>query len=247
MQESGYIRIHRSLLDWEWFTSGSVLRVWMYLLIKANWKDGRFRGEKIPRGSLITSYTRIAEGTGLSRPSVVRAIAKLKETGEIKVRNKHRYSHIFITRYEEYQDDRLNKFTDDDNDHDNDQQPHRLNKFTDDDTQYKKGNIYLKEGKKGRKNFPPTLDEVRDYVKENNYSVDPDRFFTYYKSSDWKDKNGRSFDWKAKIDLWEIDDRKKKDGQNRSRVSIKVPDYIEAQERGEFDRDLSKWLGKETS
>lgn len=246
MQESGYIKVHRSILDWEWFTSGSVLRVWIYLLMKANWADGRFRGEEVPRGSLITSYTRIAEGTGLSRSSVIRAIAKLKKTGEIKVRNKSRYSHIFVTRYDEYQDDWYKNDTDSDTDRDTDKQGYWYKNDTDSDTQYKNKKKNIKEGKKGRSILPPTLDEVREYVKVNNYSVDPDRFFAYYQSSGWKDKNGRSFEWKARVDLWEIDDRKKKDDQNRSRITVKVPDYIEAQERGEFDRDLSKWLGKET-
>ena len=233
MQETGYIRLHRSLLNWEWFKSGSMLRIWLYLLMTANWADGRFMGIKVPRGSLITSYPRIAEGTGLSRSTVIRALKKLQETGEITVRTNHRYSHIYITHYDEYQQWYQNETTDGTTGETTD--------GTTGDTQYKKKNKNKKNKEGSVQSTPPTLDEIREYVKEKGYSISPDRFYSYYQGREWTHASGRKMtNWKATVDSWQADDSTRRDTTKPSghdHIVVKVPDYIEAQERGEYEKE----------
>lgn len=63
-----------------------------------------------------------------------------------------------------------------------------------------------KESKKGtRKRFsPPTLEEVREYVKEKGYHFSADEFYAYYASQDWYKSNGRKVsDWKRCCITWE--------------------------------------------
>ena len=56
-----------------------------------------------------------------------------------------------------------------------------------------------------RKRFvPPTLDEVKAYVKERKSTVDPERFFDYYETGHWKDSKGQPVkNWKQKLITWE--------------------------------------------
>ena len=41
-----YIKIDRKILDWEWYRNLNTCRLFFHLLLKANWKDGRFEGKE---------------------------------------------------------------------------------------------------------------------------------------------------------------------------------------------------------
>ena len=52
--------------------------------------------------------------------------------------------------------------------------------------------------------FPPTLEEVRGYVRSNSYRVDANKFFSHYSANGWRDRSGDSLnDWKKVLDSWE--------------------------------------------
>lgn len=52
--------------------------------------------------------------------------------------------------------------------------------------------------------IPPTIEEVRAYCRERNSSVDPDKFFEYFQTGNWKDSKGNPVkNWKQKIITWE--------------------------------------------
>lgn len=55
----------------------------------------------------------------------------------------------------------------------------------------------------------PTLEEITDYIYNNNLSVIPSRFFSYYNEREWLTTKGNPIDWKAKILEWEHDDKQK--------------------------------------
>lgn len=80
-----YVKISRKILDWEWYTDVNTKVVFFHILLKANWKNGRFQGMEIPRGSFVTSYQSLAEETGLTVMNVRTAIKHLKLTQEITV------------------------------------------------------------------------------------------------------------------------------------------------------------------
>ena len=50
---------------------------------------------------------------------------------------------------------------------------------------------------------PPTVEEIRKYVQENNLLVDADYFYEYYEDTEWKDKGGDPIrNWKLKCRTW---------------------------------------------
>ena len=49
----------------------------------------------------------------------------------------------------------------------------------------------------------PTLDEVRAYCEQCGLVVSPEKFFDYYNSRGWRDKNGSPIrDWRSKLRAW---------------------------------------------
>lgn len=58
--------------------------------------------------------------------------------------------------------------------------------------------------KRARAKFvPPTVEEVRAYVKERGSRVDPEAFVDFYASKGWKVGNQTMKDWKAAVRTWE--------------------------------------------
>lgn len=69
-------------------------------------------------------------------------------------------------------------------------------------------------------NDHPSLNDVVDYVKQRNSSVNPQRFFQYYEKRDWRNKDGTTFDWKQKLAEWETYNLEK---SNREQAEAKKP------------------------
>lgn len=52
---------------------------------------------------------------------------------------------------------------------------------------------------------PPTVEEVRAYISEKVYSVDPERFVDFYTAKGWMIGSNKMKDWKAAVRTWERD------------------------------------------
>lgn len=99
----GHIKLDRRILEWEWYGDINTCRLFIHLLLKANWKDGRFQGTEVPRGSLVTSYSSLAKQTGLSVQNVRTAIKHLILTGEITSKQQAKFTVITVKNYDKYQ------------------------------------------------------------------------------------------------------------------------------------------------
>lgn len=100
----GYIKLYRSLLDWEWYSDNNTFRLWLYCLLKANYSDTKWRGIDIERGSFVTSMNKLSLGTGLSVQQVRTSLQKLLSTDEVTHKPHSKYSIITINNYEQYQE-----------------------------------------------------------------------------------------------------------------------------------------------
>ena len=60
-------------------------------------------------------------------------------------------------------------------------------------------------GERTQKKFvPPTLEEVAQYCRERNSSVDPRKFWEYFDTGKWIDSEGKPVkNWKQKLLTWE--------------------------------------------
>lgn len=98
-----WIKIYDTLLDWEWYADGNMVRLWLHLLLKANYKDKKWMGKVIKRGQLVTGRVALSEELGISEKSIRTCLSRLVDTGEISIKTTNKYSVITICKYEEYQ------------------------------------------------------------------------------------------------------------------------------------------------
>ena len=103
MTAQGFIKLHRSILKWEWWQDGNTRSVFLWLLLNANWEDSRFQGYEVPKGSLIAGRKKIAKELKISEQSVRTSIEHLKSTNEITIKTTNKFSIITIVNWEKYQ------------------------------------------------------------------------------------------------------------------------------------------------
>lgn len=116
-----YIKLNRKLVDWEWYGNINTCRLFIHMLLKANWKDGKFEGKVIPRGAFVSSFPKLAEETALTMREIRTAITHLKSTGEVTCRSYSKYTVFTIKNYCLYQmSDMQNDSQATDNRHSND-------------------------------------------------------------------------------------------------------------------------------
>lgn len=100
---AGWIKLHKKMKNWEWYTDHNTLILFIHILLTAEYEDTRFRGYDIPRGAMVTGLKALSKDTGLSIQSIRTSIIKLKSTGEITVKSTNKFSIITVCNFNEYQ------------------------------------------------------------------------------------------------------------------------------------------------
>ena len=99
----GFIKLHRKILNWQWYDDINVKTVFLHLLLTANYEDKNWHGITIKRGQRVISYQKLAEECSISQQAVRTAILKLKSTSEITSKSTNKYTLVTIVTYEKYQ------------------------------------------------------------------------------------------------------------------------------------------------
>lgn len=102
--DGNYIKVNRSILDWEWYRNTNTKVLFIHMLLKANWKEGKFEGTTVPRGSFVSSYPRLCEECSLTINELRTALKHLVKTGEITVSSQSKYSVFTVNNYNLYQE-----------------------------------------------------------------------------------------------------------------------------------------------
>lgn len=99
----GYIKLHRRILDWEWYKDSNTKNIFIHLLLNACYDDCRFMGQSVSKGEYITSLSRISSDLNIPIRQVRTAIKRLVQTGEIDTQTTNKYTKVTICNYESYQ------------------------------------------------------------------------------------------------------------------------------------------------
>lgn len=106
----GYIKLHRRILDWEWYKDANTKIIFIHLLLNACYDNCRFMGQSVSKGEYITSLSRISSDLNIPVRQVRTAIKRLVQTGEIDTQTTNKYTKVTICNYESYQvEDNKNK------------------------------------------------------------------------------------------------------------------------------------------
>ena len=163
---NGFVKIHRKLVQWGWYTDNVVKGVFIHILLTANFKPMMWQGRTIQPGQVVVSASRMGSELGFSRQQIRTALHKLESTNEITIESTNKYSIITVVNWDEYQyfnENPTNKRTRSTTIH----QPSNNHQITINQPQRKndkKYTSYIKEEKKSAapQEFPPGISDVQE-------------------------------------------------------------------------------------
>ena len=101
--ENSFIKLYRSLLDWEWWDDKNVTRLFLTILLSVNWQTKKWHGMTIEKGSVFTSIEHLSKKSGLTMQQTRTALNKLKSTGEITIKSTNRGTLVTVENWGKYQ------------------------------------------------------------------------------------------------------------------------------------------------
>ncbi len=103
MDNKGWITIDRKILEWEYYHDLTTFKVFLHLILTANFKDTKYMGFIVKRGSLIIKQSELAEQLNLTIKQLRTAFTKLKKSGVIETNSTNKFTIVKIINYEYYQ------------------------------------------------------------------------------------------------------------------------------------------------
>ncbi len=100
---NGWIKLHRKILEWEWLDDPNTAHLFIVLLLLANHKDTKWRGEIIKKGQLLTGLKKLSKISGISTQSLRTSLERLKSTSEITNKSTNRFRIITLVNWDKYQ------------------------------------------------------------------------------------------------------------------------------------------------
>lgn len=223
-----YIKLYRDLTEWEWYSDINTCRLFIHMLLKANWKEGNFKGTTVPRGSFVSSIGKLADETALTVREVRTGISHLKLTGEVTSKAFSKYTVFTVKNYDLYQS------SDTQSDKQVTSKRHSNDMLTTTIEEKKEiKNIKKEEPKGSKKKFePPSVDDVGAYCRERGNHVAPQTFVNFYESKGWMVGKNHMKDWKAAVRTWERSGRSDSGGKVNQFNQFQQNDYdMDALER----------------
>ncbi len=191
---SGWIKLHKKLLDWEWYADNNVKILFLHCLLKANYADKQWQGNIIKRGSFATSINHLSIELNLSQQQIKTALMKLTSTKEIIATTTNKYTLLAVVNYDSYQ----NKGDDDNKQITNEQQTDNKQITTTKEIK----NIRIKEDIIYTAK-PQNFEMVNLYFKQKEYPIlEAERFFNYYESNGWMVGKNKMKNWHSAAANW---------------------------------------------
>ena len=106
---NGFIKIHRKMVEWGWYSDCVVKDVFLHLLIVATFKPTTYMGYDLQAGEAIIGRKRLAETLGFSEQQIRTALKKLESTGEITLKSTNKFTIATIENWRFYQCDSMDE------------------------------------------------------------------------------------------------------------------------------------------
>jgi hypothetical protein len=198
-------------MDWEWYQSPNVSRLYFHLIFKVNFRDKKWQGNLIKRGQLITSNNSLSTELLLSMQAIRTALGKLQDGGYVKVETTNRFTLITVLNYDKFQSAKTesNKPT-----------------ITQETVKKHSSNKQItttKESNKEMKSNKETIDDRREIFKKQVFSFSDfntkilDSFFNYWSElnigkTKMRFESEHFFEMDVRLKKWVSNERKSKEG-----------------------------------
>lgn len=103
MFQSGYIKLFRSILSWEWYQDANTARLFVHLLLTVGINNEKWQGIKVPRGSRVASISVLSKELKMSPKQVRTSLEKLISTNEVASTKYPKFTVFTIVRWNDYQ------------------------------------------------------------------------------------------------------------------------------------------------
>lgn len=100
---SGWIKLRRSLIDWEWYDDHNATRLLLHLLLTVNYKEKKWRGVTIKAGSMVLSWETLSSQCGLSVQQCRTAMDKLISSNEVNRKVTNKYQLVTLVKWDKIQ------------------------------------------------------------------------------------------------------------------------------------------------
>lgn len=212
-----FVKIDKEILNSYCFANPNHLKIWIWLLVKANYKKtfaplkiGKgYITVNVERGQLLFGRFKAEEELGLDGSLIYRVLKIFEEQEQIKVESNNQYSLITICKYDSYQNNNQETEQPTNNQRTTDEQPTE-NQWKTDEQQVNtsKEGLEYKEVKEDKYAIPEKHDFL-EYVKSvydklgksfTEYSVSAELKYDSWVINGWKDGNDKKIkNWKSKI------------------------------------------------
>lgn len=191
---AGYIKLHRQLLDSVQFSNPNYLKIWIWILLKANHKERTisikvskgYTEVTVGRGQFVFGRNKAEQELNLDASLIYRVIKSFQQSGSIDVKSNNQYSIITVCKYDDYNNIKEENEQPMNNGRTADEQPMNTNKNDKNDKNVKK--VFI----------APSLDEVVSFFSENGYPEElAAKAFKHYDLAGWENSHGKKVkNWK---------------------------------------------------
>ena len=206
---SGFVKIYRSLLKWEWHDDPCMISLFIHLILLANYEDTKWHGMVIKRGQVLTTIRPVSNSksmslcttTGCSIYQIRSRLKKLENCGVINIKSTNKFTIITICNYDSYQDGiNGNQTQTAHKQHTNSTQTKHIIK---EEKEYKENKEYICATQRCTVFQKPTISDVKSYIALKGYTdVDAEQWYSYYESNGWKVGRNPMKNWHAAIATW---------------------------------------------
>ena len=102
-KDGGFIKVYRSMLQWEWHDEPVTVATWYYCLLRANYTEKEWHGKTVKAGQFITSLDHMAKDIGVTVNQLRTAIKHLKSTNNITSESTNASTLITVANFGLYQ------------------------------------------------------------------------------------------------------------------------------------------------
>jgi hypothetical protein len=100
---AGWIKLRRSLIDWEWYDDHNATRLLIHLLLTVNYEEKKWKGLTIKAGQMVLSWDSLSIACMMTKQQCRTAMVKLEKSKEVTRQATNRFQLITLVKWDKIQ------------------------------------------------------------------------------------------------------------------------------------------------